>query len=249
MNMRAHLTYSLLAITVAMVLALGACTRASDHGVPATADPASVADDSEIPAPEEERSIAAMPSSEEIQDLLWVREEEKLAHDVYVALHDQWQLTVFDNISRAETQHTQAIALLLDRYGVDDPAAGLEVGVFSNPELQQLYEELVERGSRSMVEALEVGAYIEEMDILDLRARETAVTEIQETYDRLERGSQNHLRAFVRNLERRDGSYEPVLLAAEAFNQILEATAEGGGVQSSGSADAGRGPRWQRGDS
>ena len=240
-------------ITTVAILAVAASTISGCAGTPEggpAADAMSIADSSRATALVEQISVDdALPAASEIEDLLWVRQEEKLAHDVYVTLYDQWQLTVFDNISRAEAQHTEAIASLLDRYGVDDPAAGLEVGVFSNPEIQQLYEELVERGSGSMVEALEVGAYIEEMDILDLRARETAVAEIHETYDRLERGSQNHLRAFVRNLAQRDGPYEPVLLDDEAFDEILQTTAEGGGVQSSGSADVGRGPRWQRSDS
>ena len=110
-------------------------------------------------------------TDEEIAGLMWMREEEQLAHDVYVALGDAWDLRIFDNISRAETTHIDAVAGLLDLYGLDDPAAGNDPGTFTEPALQRLYDQLVADGSRSLEEALEVGAFIEELDIVDLAAR------------------------------------------------------------------------------
>jgi hypothetical protein len=169
--------------------------------------------------------IAALPvttlTPEEIEGLRWMREEEKLAHDVYVALGEAWGSRVFENIAAAETTHGEAIKTLLDRHGVADPAAGQPAGAFTDPELQALYGDLVARGRTSLVDALTVGALIEEMDISDLRDRATATPDIDLVYEDLERGSENHLRAFVRNLERRGGTYTPTHISVDEFEAIL----------------------------
>ena len=103
-------------------------------------------------------------SDDEIDGLLYMREEEKLAHDVYQVLYEKWGLTIFDNIATSEQRHTDAIKTLLDSYGLTDPAAGRDVGEFSDPALQALYDQLVEQGSQSLEDALLVGASIEEID-------------------------------------------------------------------------------------
>jgi hypothetical protein len=169
-------------------------------------------------------------SDQEIAGLVWIREEEQLAHDVYVALGDLWGLRIFDNIASSETTHIQAVADLLDRYGIEDPAAGNEPGTFTDPAIQLLYDELTTQGSESLDAALAVGASIEELDIVDLRARSvaTVVAEIIAVYDRLEQGSRNHLRAFTSQLERRGGAYEPTSLDQEVFDAIVASDTERG---------------------
>ncbi len=164
-------------------------------------------------------------TAEEIDGLAWMREEEKLAHDVYVALGDTWGSRVFDNITAAETTHMDAIKTLLDRYGIADPAAGQPAGVFTNPDLQALYADLVTRGKASLVEAFTVGALIEDLDISDLRVRATDTPDIALVYGDLERGSENHLRAFVRNLGRQGAAYSPAYLSADEFESIIGAPA------------------------
>lgn len=193
-------------------------------------------------------------SADEIDGLLWMREEEKLAHDVYVALYSRWQLPVFDNISQAETTHTDAVKTLLDRYGIDDPAAGNAEGEFTDAAIQELYDDLVTRGSESVVAALEVGALIEEMDILDLQARASDVAEIDRVYENLERGSRNHLRAFVKNLQQRGESYVPSLMSIDQFEDITSAPTERGNgkhASAAGRSDGhgGQGFRGGRSDS
>ena len=89
--------------------------------------------------------------------LTYMREEEKVARDVYIVLYDQWQSRIFKNISLSEQTHMDAIKTLLDKYGIADPAAGKEVGEFTNPDLQAMYDELIDAGSVSLVDALEVG--------------------------------------------------------------------------------------------
>ena len=98
-------------------------------------------------------------------------------------------------------------------------------GVFQNEELQQLYDELIEKGSKSREEALKVGALIEEVDIIDLQTEleETAINEdVIRVFTNLCSASENHLRAFVRVLVLYDVEYTPELLDQEEFDRILE---------------------------
>ncbi|NTU84465.1 MAG: DUF2202 domain-containing protein [Chloroflexales bacterium] len=134
-------------------------------------------------------------SAAEAAALTFMREEEKLARDVYLTLATTWSLPVFTNIAASEQMHMDALKTLLDRYGLPDPAAGKAPGVFTNPELQTLYTQLVARGTASLPEALAVGAAIEEIDILDLQVRTTAATpaDIARVYAQLTQGSENHL--------------------------------------------------------
>jgi hypothetical protein len=144
-------------------------------------------------------------SDDEVAGLLWMREEEQLAHDVYVALGDQWGLQIFENIAASETNHIDAVAALLDRYGIDDPTIGNAVGEFTDPAIQALYDQMVADGSVSLVAALAVGVQIEELDIADLQTRAAATenVDINAVYANLERGSRNHLRAFTSQLDSR----------------------------------------------
>ena len=152
-----------------------------------------------IPAPVS-AAVPAAISPTESASLQYMREEEKLAHDVYVTLYAKWGLRMFNNISAAEQRHTDAIVTLLNRYGIDDPAAGNPVGVFANPDLQALYDNLIAQGIVSAAEALKVGVLIEQTDIQDLKMHiaETTKADILRVYNNLLAGSQNHLRAFSR---------------------------------------------------
>jgi hypothetical protein len=150
-------------------------------------------------APEPAAAGAALTPAER-SALVFMREEEKLARDVYLALAATWNLPVFSTIARAEQQHMDAVGVLLERYGLADPAAGKAAGRFTDPAFQKLYRTLVADGSRSPAAALRVGVRIEKRDIADLQDRLDRVgrADIRLVFTRLERGSQNHLRAFSR---------------------------------------------------
>ena len=164
-------------------------------------------------------------SQQEIQDILYLREEEKLARDVYLEMYDLYKRRVFGNIARSEQRHMNAVKYLIDLYGLPDPVAetGDRRGVFKNAELQKLYNDLVAKGRKSLKDALEVGAIIEEVDIADLEEKKTHTNNpiILRVYNNLERGSENHLRAFVKNLEWLGYSYQPQYLSPEKFNEII----------------------------
>lgn len=163
-------------------------------------------------------------TAQEKSDLLFMREEEKLARDVYLTLHSVWGTPVFANIAISEQQHMDAVLGLLNLYKLPDPTVGKLVGEFVNAELQALYNELVERGRHSVVEALKVGGVIEETDIEDLAtAMATArPANIDNVYQNLLNGSYNHLRAFASNLQSLTGApYTAQVVSQAVVDSIL----------------------------
>jgi hypothetical protein len=149
-------------------------------------------------------TVAGQLTAEEAAGLTQMREEEKLARDVYQYLYQRWGLGIFSNIASSEQTHMNAIKTLLDRYQLADPAAGNPAGVFTNPELQALYNQLIAQGSQSLVSALQVGITIENLDISDLQEQLALTTklDIKTVYQNLLKGSQNHLRSFTATLQR-----------------------------------------------
>ncbi len=162
--------------------------------------------------------------------LLQMREEEKLARDVYITLGKKWSLPLFSNISQSEQTHTDAIKILLDRYIISDPVSDNTVGVFRSQTFQKLYDDFVAKGSKSLVDALIVGATVEDLDIFDLEnlMNQTDKQDILVTYSNLQRGSRNHMRAFVKNINSRGGTYAPQYIPKNEFNIIVSSLQERG---------------------
>jgi hypothetical protein len=245
--MRKDLTALLLALF--LVVALGACAPASvaaaaapdsavstalpvntDEIVTVSSNGATVVDPAALESAFSRLDIAAL-SEDEMTDLLFMREEEKLARDVYLALYAQWGLPIFQNIANSEQTHTGAIATLLARYDLDDPVLDEAVGTFANDDLQLLYDQLVAEGSESLLAALEVGATIEDLDIVDLQdaIARTDNADIGMVYQNLMKGSRNHLRSFVKLLQRQYGAtYQPQYLDQLAFETIVNTPMERG---------------------
>jgi hypothetical protein len=160
----------------------------------------------------------------EIEAIQYMREEEKLARDVYLYLYEKHPLRPFLNISKSEQAHMDAILYLIDTYGLVDPVGDNPEGVFQNQELQQLYDELIETGSAGRAEALKVGALIEEVDIIDLQTDLEEVAENEEVvrvFTNLCNASERHLKAFVNVLKLYDVEYIPVQLEQEEFDRIF----------------------------
>jgi hypothetical protein len=142
-------------------------------------------------------------STAEADTLKFMREEEKLARDVYSALSVYYPGNVFKNIAASEQKHFDAIGEKLVLYGIDDPASD-QAGVFSNTELQAMYSELLSEGMSSYAAALGVGMTIEEEDIVDLELAIAGTTSkpLILTYKHLLNGSESHLAAFTKLLDR-----------------------------------------------
>lgn len=163
----------------------------------------------------------------EIADLQFMREEEKLARDAYQYFYDLYELNVFQNIAASEQRHMDAVLDLLQYYNLEDPTLDAP-GLFSNPDLQQLYDELIAQGDASLVAALAVGATIEDVDIRDLdnALASTDRERIINVYESLQCGSRNHLRAFTGQFDSRGESYTPQYISTEAYEDILEGSHE-----------------------
>lgn len=185
-------------------------------------------------------AIASMEYQElsavEIDGLLFMREEEKLARDVYLTLYETWNQPIFSNIARSEQTHTEAVRDLITKYNLTDPVTDDAVGVFVNQELQTLYNTLVDQGNQSFVGALQVGATIEDLDIKDLD-EQMALTDNEDivlVYEQLQRGSRNHLRSFASQLEKNESSYEPQYISEMEYSEIISSDRETGNATNRG---------------
>lgn len=169
-------------------------------------------------------------SEAEADALRFMREEEKLARDVYNHFNETWTDRTFANIARSEQRHMDAVACLLRKYELTDPAADKGPGEFTNPDLQALYDQLTTEGAESLEAALRVGARIEDLDIYDLQRQLEVVdnADIQAVFENLTRGSRNHLRAYTSRLSALGVTYVPAYLGETEYAAILEAPHERG---------------------
>ncbi len=158
----------------------------------------------------------------EVTSLMEMREEEKFAREVYLAMNAKYNYRTFANIAKSENAHTSAVLYLIKGFGLTDPspAAATE---FNNPLFTDLYAQLIAKGSVSLVEALKVGAFIEEYDIADLQRHllETQNATVAKVYGNLLRGSKFHLKAFTSALKVQGVNYTPTVLTVEEYNKIL----------------------------
>ena len=178
-------------------------------------------------------AMTAVPlSSAEVAAVIDLREEEKLARDVYLTLGERWQLPVFVNIARAEQSHMDHTLMLFSQYGLEDPVADDTVGTFTSDEYTQLFLDLTSQGEASLVEALRVGATIEDLDISDINSLLglSANEHIRLVAQNLNKGSRNHLRAFVGALAAQGETYSAQFLGQEEIDNILDASWEKGVV-------------------
>jgi len=137
-------------------------------------------------------------SDGERADLVLMREEERLARDLYRRFHQAWGQPIFDNIAASEQRHYDAIGRLLERYSVPDPSVGQPPGVYAETELQDAYDMWLARGLSSVEGAYAVGVELETGDIADLSAAVEGSDEaaIHRVYENLRAASENHLQAF-----------------------------------------------------
>jgi len=150
-------------------------------------------------------------SVEELNSLAFLREEEKLAMDVYITLYNKWGVKIFDNISRSENSHMSLVLSLLNKYDLPDPVGANTVGIFKNTNLQALYNQLVLEGNKSPLNAYVVGATIEDLDLFDIKVALLKIDnqDIRYVLDILAKGSRNHMRSFYNNIINAGGTYNP----------------------------------------
>ncbi len=216
---------NLLLLALAFIFALAGCSK-KDNITTHTNNNANLANLN--------AQIAALPaeplSTAELNSLSFMKEEEKLARDVYVTLYNKWGVNIFTNITSSEQTHMDAISLLFSKYHLNDPVGTNGLGVFTNNTLQQLYNQLVTQGSISVLDAYKVGATIEDLDIFDLTNALTTIDnqDITLVYNVLLKGSRNHLRSYYKNILNAGGTYTPQYISQTAFNAIINSEMETG---------------------
>lgn len=178
--------------------------------------------------------INALPkeslSPEELNSLSFLREEEKLAKDVYITLFNKWGVNIFNNISQSESTHMSAVLSLLNKYNIADPVGANETGEFENIQLKALYDQLVAEGNKSTLHAYIVGATIEDLDLYDINRALLYIDnqDIRYVYEMLAKGSRNHLRSFYKNIVNSGGSYTPQYISIDEFQTIINSEMETG---------------------
>jgi hypothetical protein len=191
-------------------------------------------DNANINLPNLQVQINSLPvetlSLAESGSLTFMREEEKLARDVYLTLYNKWQANIFTNISAGEQTHMDAVLQLLNKYNLPDPVGTNAVGVFTNTTLQNLYTQLVAQGSTSILDAYKVGATIEDLDIFDLQNAllNNDNQDIKLVFDMLTKGSRNHMRSFYKNILNVGGIYTPQYITQAEFDAIINSSMETG---------------------
>lgn len=148
-------------------------------------------------------------TDEQKDTLFFIFQEEKVARDVYITLGKQYtDEKTFANIQLSEQEHILAAQVLCERYGVNTSSVNLSleddfVGQFELHSMQELYNQCIELGQVSLLEALKVGRLIEVTDIEDLeKAAEGMPSDVVKTYENLKAGSLNHLDAFENAIAR-----------------------------------------------
>lgn len=170
-------------------------------------------------------------NTSEIEGLYHMREEEKLARDVYLTLYKKWGVGIFNNIAASEQKHTDALLTLLNKYRLNDPVKSNPTGVFSDTVLQNLYTQLIKEGGTSLTSGFKVGATIEDLDINDLNILLNMADnqDIQYVYQNLNKGSRNHIRSFYEQITNSGATYSAQYISQSDLVAIISSPKETGG--------------------
>jgi hypothetical protein len=201
------------------VLAFTSCEKAD-----LASDQTTQTEETSVLTPKVAALTPGVLDSSEITTLVFVREEELMARDIYLAMKAKWNHVVFKNIANSEQAHATAILKLLTYYQIPDPAAAHVQGVFTNPDIQALHDALLTQGNLSLIDAFTVGATIEDYDIHDLNghiANDIDNINILKVLNNLRNGSKAHIRAFNRQLEIRGVTYVPQFISQAEFDAII----------------------------
>jgi hypothetical protein len=171
--------------------------------------------------PDTNPSVSLLTDQEKT-DLLFLREEEKLARDVYLYAFDKYNFEVFQQIAGSEQVHMDEVKVLLDKYELEDPAS-VDKGVFNDAILQNLYNQLIAMTDTSLVGGLTAGMIIEDMDMADIGNFEanTTITDILDVHEFLKCTSRNHMRYFYMDLTKNGGTYSPQYISQTDYDEIV----------------------------
>lgn len=177
-------------------------------------------------------SISFAKSEVDEKLLCKMYEEEKMSYDLYTEYYNRWGLEVFNNVRESELIHTQRISELIEKHCVSQEKFVYNnlPGVYNNKEVQKLYDEYTVKGCISDISALMTAALMEETDIYELRSRMSLFTDdyVIRVLTQLEKASQNHLIAFVKDLKKSGVEYTPKVLSKKDYDSIINFNKEKG---------------------
>lgn len=176
------------------------------------------------PQPAPSPATAGALTPQERQSLIYVREAEKMARDLYLGMYQAWGLSVFKSTSAEEQDHVDAMLELFGIYALSDPLAARDVpGTYLNQNITSMHSSLFSQGIRSKKDGLKACALQEEINILDLdlAMKSTQKPDIARVYLELQRDSMNHLRSFAHCLEALGERYRAVKLSQQTVDAII----------------------------
>jgi hypothetical protein len=180
--------------------------------------------------------------------LVFICEEEKLARDVYRVLGRRFpEIASFAVMAENKEASNCAVQELLHKYRVSVPRVNRNVGEFSwgiyGRYFTEKYMVLTGQGSSSPLNALYVGAFIEELNILDIKQCPKAIVDIANgindtsacgieytdnpdvlgMYEDLLNESREHLRLLVKDIDQLigAGNYQAQVLQQKEVDTII----------------------------
>lgn len=163
-------------------------------------------------------------SEEESAIIISMKDKEKLTYDVYYSLNEKYSSDIFKKMIQNELQHKELSAGLALKYGINISVnSDNEVGKFSNPKDQNIYDEMMRYGGYSLLDAFRAGARMEEINIseqLDYISK-SSNEEIIKVFEIIEKGSEEQLRTFVKELQEEGITYKPNKLSQEDYDRIV----------------------------
>ena len=164
---------------------------------------------------------------QEMKDsLTYMKDEERLASDLYLNLYNYYknysdlEIKQLNNIAtNTENDQISIIKSLVKRYDLNSSEpqdVNISRGVYENQVIQDLYDKFYAIGQNSQEEALKVGCMVEVTDINDLDkyislAKESNATDIETAFKALRDGSYHNYWTFdqtLKNLGVTDGCYD-----------------------------------------
>jgi len=151
-------------------------------------------------------TTTATLSEAELNDLIYLVKLEKMAYEVYTTLGQTYStMPILGNISEAEYRHWKVLQNLFVKYSETDPTkdgeVDLGIGLYNDDDMSDAYDEAITYGGVSLLQAMETGAIIEqlELDSLNNALGRTVLPDLTTIYNNFINADGAHLTAFEKH--------------------------------------------------
>lgn len=153
-------------------------------------------------------TATATLSEAELNALIYLVKLEKMAYEVYTTLGQIYStMPILENISEAEYRHWKVLQNLFVKYGETDPTkdgdVDLDIGLYNDDDMSDAYDEAIAYGGVSLLQAMETGAIIEqlELDSLSNALGRTTLPDLTTIYTNFINADGAHLDAFNKHTD------------------------------------------------